>query len=942
MKRCLLVVLAFVCTVQAEMVRKPAPVTIEGSNPQFVLPMASPCMARLFGFDDAPRPPAPSLDEVFCTHDFAPLEATDSVVWQFETGNSIAMWVRSGGCPSCEQSEPIRVEALFPVFVRPDGSPADTLDLDVSVHCAVDELDSCSGVGPERGTRSITIPFDEDVADGIDQLSFPYVPFAGILADSVGAFVYVTNRGFRGASSSVAISADETNMFPLADCEVLVGNATLESWNQTWGDTVGGPRLSVGWSCDLDDTTTIPTCPDSCSFTRFSGPQAYFDPFTSVVYQWIEPAAGQLPLTPQSLDLTLYFEAVGNATDRAYFRVLLSCSGFGDICCPPGEPLCTIPAFVERGSQFQTVLDVTVPLYGAACCLNEPFWLGVVIDSVTGGAARPSFLYSSADLDPNPPLACEQWSGSAGSLRSVRQDGIAWADMRLNALCGSCGESAPQVCVPESHLLDCASASYVACSEDGMALSDQTIPAGLGTASRYCCSDLAFTGHEKIYRMQIPNQGNLRIQADTSNVGSIALFLLESCNTQNCVAFGIDSLVAVSLTNGEYIIVAESFDTEGLSFGIEFTCIADCNGEICQSDLRGSAGVGNRYLDAEGDGIGNVFFQSYYPGTGTDQSILRFNTTTCDSLSSIVWQSIESSPNRMLAYDPRSGGQFWCGTTTDFFSGTGRLYRISSGGGVVQSWMTLPGLPIMRWSGAAFDPTHNHMWVLIRDSSNTGSSRAYELDLSNPLQPVVIQGPHALPHQSPNQSLSCAGADYAQLANHLFVVHQGMPDDFVQCYEDLDPAYSGPRPGPGFVPVAWCAPDSNSLQGYGVAAIEDTMGGRIAMTNFTDADWTHPVTLYPPPCRLTPPRCIAPSDLAVFANGSLTRLTWTATYPGMYDIYSSVDPNNDGDPDGGTDLMFTREISLTLAAGSAEWVDTALLADFKVYAIVLTCSSGTE
>lgn len=943
MNRVLLLVLIITSISRAEIVQKAAAPNTEGPSLQFQLPNARQVIAKTNAHvSSESRFQIRELDEVFCTHDFAPIEAADSILWQFDTGSSLVMWVRSNGCPQCELSEPIRIESIFPVLVRPDGSPVDTLDLEVTVHCAGEGTDSCSGVSSIRGSRTLSVLFDSDVQDGQDELSFPNISFPGILADSSGAFVLISNLGFRGESTSIAISADETNMFPLSDCEVLVIDGSLQSWNQVWGDTVGGPRVSVGWTCDLADTTSISPCPDSCTFSRFSGPQALFDPFTNVVYQWIEPTAELLPLSPQSLDLTLYFETVGNIDDRAYFRVLFSCAGFDEICCPPGEPLCTVPVSVERGSVFQTVLDINVPLAESACCLSEPFWLGVVIDSVTGGAALPSFLYSSDDLDPHPPLACEQWTGSTGRLASERQDGVAWADMALNASCGSCGESTPVHCVPNPQPLDCSSAEFVACSEVGILLPDENIPAGIGSASRYCCSDLSYNGNERVYRMQIPNQGNLSVHVENTESEHFALFLLETCNTQNCVAFGIDSLLAVGLTNGEYFVVAESFGTDGQSFDIVFSCVSDCLGDICRTDLQGQGGVGNRYLDGEGDGIGQQFFQSYYPGSGTTQSILRFDAVTCDSLSPINWQSIESSPNRMLAYDPRSGGEFWCGTTIDFFSGSGRLYRISSGGGVVQSWTTISGLPIMRWSGAAFDPTHNHMWVFIRDSSNTGYSRAYELDLSNPQQPVVIQGPHDLPVQSPNQSLSSAGADYAHLANHLLAVHQGAPDDFVQCYEDLDPAYSGPRPGPGFAPIAWCAPDSNSLQGYGIAAIEDSTGGRIAMTNFTDADWSHPVMLYTPPCRLTPPRCIPPYDLAIFSNGSITRLTWTATYPGVYEIYSSENPNNDGDPNGGTDSMFSLEESLSLPAGQAQWEDIGVMSDFKVYTIVLTCSVSTE
>jgi len=883
-----------------------------------------------------------SLDDVFCTFDFAPLEFPVSPdLTSLDSGVVLSLWVRGDGCPQCDSLEPIRIEAFIPLLIRPDGSPADTLDFEVEVRCAVAGSDPCSGLGNLRATRTAQLVFERNQEDGQVEISIPTVFFDGVLADSNGAFLSVRSLGTR-TGSTVFLASEQNSRFPIDDCRAWLSRDSVVEWNSLWEPEHGGPIVSVGWSCDLADSLVVPPCPESCSFARFGGPQAYFDPFTNTVYQWIAPAPSEFPIAPQSLELKLYFEALGAETDRAYFRVLFACAGFGDICCPPSEPLCTISAHAERDSPFQTVLDVHVPLSQIECCLDEPFWLGVVVDSVTSGATLPSFLYSSATVDPAPPMVCEQWTGSSGRLTPVRQDDVAWADLRLTATCGSCFEAEPLVCVPEANTLDCSGATFVACAEDGVILVSQSIDSGNGMSARYCCSDLGFPGGELVYRMQIPNQGNLRVQATVEALEHVALFLFETCDAQNCVAYGVDSLRGIGLTNGEYFVVVESFGTGGQQVDLTFVCIADCNNEICIADLRGSGGIGNRYLDGEGDGRGEMFFQSYYPGTGRLQQILRFNAMTCDSLSPITWQTLESVPSRMLAYDPRNGGEYWCGTTTDFFGGTGRLYRLSSGGGVVQSWTTIAGLPIMRWSGAAFDPTHNHMWVFIRDSSNTGNSRAFELDLSNPQQPVVIQGPHLLPHQSPNSSLSSGGADYAHLANHLLVVHQGSPEDFVQCYEDLDPGYSGPRPGPGFVPVAWCSPDSNSLQGYSIAAIEDSGGGKIAMTNFTDTEWGHPVTIYPPPCRLAPPRCLAPDNLTIVIEGATARLSWTAIYPGVYDIYSSVNPDNDGNPDGGQDTLFELEVSLPLSAGAASWQDEGEIAEYKVYTIVLTCASQDD
>jgi hypothetical protein len=885
--------------------------------------------------------PSHALDDIPCVREFAPLEfPVLPDLLSLDSATTLYYWTKSEDCFQCGPSEPIRIESIYFVVSRPDGSPADTIDFEIKLLCSVDS-DPCAGFGLSRGTRYASFVFAADESDGQDEITIVALEFAGILADSSGGFLSVMSLGTR-AGSIASLVSEQNSEFVAEDCKVWVKSSALFEWNALWGPNHGAPMAQIAWTCDLADTVVIPPCPDSCSFARFIDLQSYFDPSSNIVYQWIDPDPGFFPLKPTSLDLKLYFESLGSATDRAYFRILLSCTSFDALCCPPGEPLCSISASVARGTAFQTVLDVHVPLENSVCCLSGPFWLGIVIDSVTGGAALPSFLYSARSIDPTPPLPCEQWTGRSGQLISERSDDIAWADLRLNANCHSCSENEPQTCTTLIQSLDCGYALFVACSEDGAVLSGQEILPGVGGTERYCCSDLKFLGREQVYRMQIPNQGNLSIHAATDTLQHVALFLLETCDPHHCVMFGVDSLSATGLTNGEYFIVAESFDTTGQSFDLLFECIAYCNHETCVNDLRGTSGVGNRYLDGEGDGVGNTFFQSYYPGTGSNQRILRFDAETCDSLASISWQSTESGPSRMLAYDPRNGGEYWCGTSIDFFSGTGKLYRISSGGGVVQSWTSIPGLPILRWSGAAFDPTHNHLWVLIRDSSNTGNSRAYELDLSNPLQPVVIQGPHPLAHQSPNQSLSCAGADYAQLSNHLLVVHQGSPEDFVQCYDDLVPAYSGPRPGPGLAPLAWCTPDSNSQQGYGIAAIEDSTGGRIAMTNFTDADWAHPVAMYPPPCRLIPERCLSPIDMTIWADGTIANLKWTSIYSGTYEIYSSVDPSNDGDPDNGDDTLFTLETRLELTSGPAQWQDTDTPSGYKTYVIVVTCATQSQ
>jgi hypothetical protein len=356
---------------------------------------------------------------------------------------------------------------------------------------------------------------------------------------------------------------------------------------------------------------------------------------------------------------------------------------------------------------------------------------------------------------------------------------------------------------------------------------------------------------------------------------------------------------------------------------------------LCIEDIGAGGTFGSRYLDGECDSTLGLAYYSCYSGTGTLQKILRWDTESCELMAPIQWTSADASANRMLAADPRNGGQFWCGTVTDFTAGTGRLYLVNNLGTVLQSWNSIANLPVLRWSGAAFDPDHNHLWVFIRDSTNSGNSRAFELDVSNSFAPTVIQGPHLLNETSPYSSLSSGGADYDVTSSRIVVVHQGWPSDFIQCYEDLYPDYNGPRPGPGLVPLMWCLPDSNSMQGFGLASDEEQ--NRIFMTDYTDDGLPQPLYSYSSPCALQALPCNPITDLTIIADSSGIRLHWTATETAFFVIYSSTNPQNDGNPDEGVNSDFVPETSVYFTPGAAEWIDTSGFSDIKYYVIQMIC-----
>jgi hypothetical protein len=886
-----------------------------------------------------------ALDEISCQRGWGSVDTSQAIHITFAAPLKLALALASGDCPTCLNAEAFRTDSLTLHFRREDGSEADTMDLRIEYFCADTPGDFCSGPGALRCSFETFVAFERDELDTLVYSRRSTFSLGGCLIDSGGAILVIEVLGMRGPGRAPDIYLDNSNTNPVALCSAWMGSSELMEWGDYFPNPDPGyPLASAFITCDLPETVQVASCAPSCEMSRIGGAISSFDTETDAVYQWLGlPQGAVFPMTPTEVRFPIYFPTLGSAQDVAYYTMSLGCLGFGDPCCPPGEELCSQTFSVPRETPFQTIVDVDLNLGALGCCMNEPFWFGLRLDSMSSGAPSPSFLFSTVNQDSAPPQACEQWSGHAGFLRSSREDNLAWADMTLRAACGSCLTGNPVICGTVNYgSLECGSALSLACVDSGWTLQNQLIPSGLGLARRYCCSDIDMPGAEAIYRIEVPNGGTLSLAMLDVSGAPLRMMILETCDLHDCIASTTDSLLLGDLRNGTYYIVVDSPTETGAVFDLYAECFSQCLAVACDADVRGAGGVGNRYYDGEGDDTGDAFFYSYYSGSGTQQTILRFDATTCAELTPVVWNSAEASASRMLAFDPRDGGKFWCGTVTDYFAGTGKLYRVNMQGAVEQSWNALGGLPILRWSGAAFDPNHNHLWVMIRDSANFGNSRAYEIDVNNMSSPVVIQGPHLIQNQSPHTAISSGGADYARLVNHLVVAHQGLPSDFVQCYEDVNPAYAGPRPGPGLVPLAWCAPDSNGVQGFGLALVEDSLEAReeMLMTNFTDSDWQHPMNRYVPPCRLTPPRCEAPQDVTIVASSGDIVLHWTTPYSGTYDLYSTTNPDHDGNPDGGADPDFHIEQTFSLVSGLHQWTDAGAAEIFKVYVIAAVCSAN--
>jgi hypothetical protein len=136
---------------------------------------------------------------------------------------------------------------------------------------------------------------------------------------------------------------------------------------------------------------------------------------------------------------------------------------------------------------------------------------------------------------------------------------------------------------------------------------------------------------------------------------------------------------------------------------------------------------------------------------------------------------------------------------------------------------------------------------------------------------------------------------------------------------------------------SWCPPDSNHIQGFGVVAFDEGGdAGELLLMNFTDNDFYHPLNVYPAPSRLRPPDCPAVDSLIVRKSGSTINLRWQAEEIGMFRVYSTTNPSNDGNPNDGADPDFHLETTI-VGSGTVSWNDLSGIGDYKNYVVVRYC-----
>ncbi|MBU0509516.1 PPC domain-containing protein [bacterium] len=890
-----------------------------------------------------------SLDLPLCSLITAP-DTSLSYFSGITPGDAYKVWINPANCTGCTPVYPFNVDSVTILVVQQSRLAPDTVYFGIDIECArFDPTDPCRGPGQERcfDLYYLALPADTDTVGLI--LWTVTLPFDSCWIDGPG-FIGIWHLGHTLTTAfHPNVAFDGENLPPVVDCYAWTNFQGWIKWADTWVDPDPGyPALTIYGECNSTPPAPIDPCPESCSQQRFSGGPAWYDPTTTAVWQWFGVAAPDLvfPYKPMTIDFSMYYLNAGAVDDSVQLLVTYGCTRFDDVCCSPEDILCAGSIWLVRGNAAaQYTMPVSLDISALSCCLVEDFWVGAAVIGLGAGDPLPSFLWTA---DTGVPV-CEQWIYTNGAYEHWPQGSMGWANIVLSGSCEDCLGDTSDVCppyVPET--LNCTGATLVNCGS--VTLTGQTNSGGNSNVRSYCCTPWDEDGPEKVYTIIVPNNGNLSVALSNITGGDVDVFVLNACDPAACLGAGDESVDLTGLSYGTYYIVVDGFNGGVATYDISVTCIASCLGTLCRVITPVTPATTTRYYDAEwGRSAVDTVFQTFWNSTQTStQSILKWNPATCDTFRRVIWTSQQATANRMIAYDPRNGGQFWVSTAT----GVGatfafRLHRLSSTGGILNTWSTLAGIDTFRASGAAFDPDHNHLWVFMRSAVPPASGGSYTndfyycIDVNNEASPVLIQGPHSIValNASPYEFFSSAGADYAESVDRIMLQNQGATSqNFMLCLRDIDPAYAGPPPGPGLAVVSWCPPDLNAARGFSLAAIDNIGSGVIQLLDWTDgATPPQEVNNYPSPCPLQ--QCDRVNNLrCYFASGSLT-LHWTAPQSGNYQIYMTTDPNNDGNPDGGADPDFgPPQATVYRAAGAASWTAPDVVGSYRNYVVVSSCN----
>ncbi|MDD5088893.1 MAG: PPC domain-containing protein, partial [bacterium] len=678
-------------------------------------------------------------------------------------GDAFKIWMDPDLCSECAPAIPFRLDSATILLVQNSWTVADTVYLGIDVECArFDPLDPCRGPGQERCFQvyRVILPADEEPS-GLNLWTVS-LALGDCWMDGAG-FIGLWHLGHTlpdNISFHPSIAFDAESDPPVADCEVWANLSGLwAEWTDVWDPpTPGYPILTLHGECDAPSPPYMDPCPVACTQQRIGTTQtAFYDPSTTAVWEWfgVPPPDLIFPYKPLTIDFSLYYPAAGAASDCVQVMVMYGCRRFDDLCCVPMEVLCAGQIWLTRENPIANyVMPVSLDLSGMSCCLQEDFWVGAAIVGIGAGDPIPSFLWSSTAADPNPVPDCHQWVFRNSIYQHWPSETMGWADFVLSGSCEDCLDDMPLICPPPStEVLDCSDALPVACGS--VTLTGQTNSGGNQNVSSYCCSPWDESGPEKVYRIEVPADHYLTASLSSlGGPGDVDVFLLDACAPTACIAFGDNVASAGNLAAGTYYIVVDGWDGGVSTYTLSIDCYLPCNATICVNSLGGPT-TNSRYLDGEWDAILGIVYYSYgVTGSAASNRILRWDPETCALLSPITWTPAEAAECRLMAADNR--GYIWAGVIYSGYPLGGKLYLLNlSTGAVVTSWTNIAGLASMLWSGAAYDPDHHHLWIFLLGQGESGTeNHAYELDVSNPLSPVVIQGPHQIPFDSPYSILS--------------------------------------------------------------------------------------------------------------------------------------------------------------------------------------------